>query len=64
MMTLIVRIDADGEGHYRAKVVTHCDFHGQEFIGTSKENAFIGLRKVLERLDFFGKLRQEKKNVF
>lgn len=61
MKILVVRIDADGEGHYRAKVLTHSDFRGQEFIGTSQENAFMGLRKALEDLDFSGKLCLEQK---
>ena len=61
MKTLVVRIDADGEGHYRAKIVTHGDFRGQEFIGTSQENAFMGLRNVLKNMEFSGKLCLEQK---
>ena len=61
MEILIVRIDNDGEGHYRAKIITHGDFRGQEFIGASQQNAFIGLRKVLENSGFSGKLCLEQK---
>ncbi len=63
METLIVRIDSDDEGYYRARVMTRGDFHCQQFIGTSQENAFMGLSSILRNLGFSGNLCLEKKNV-
>ena len=59
MKTLIVRIDKDFCGTYRARVITHGNFYGISVIGISQQDIFASLAEELQKAGFSGKLCKE-----